>query len=57
MVLINSMSMYSAGFTAQTLGIKVPRAWAVSINAVISLVFGLLLMMVAPASSARSSPS
>ncbi|MER5463911.1 cytosine permease [Streptomyces sp. NPDC002668] len=47
MLLINSMSMYSAGFTAQTLGIKVPRAWAVSINAVISLVFGFLLMVVA----------
>lgn len=47
MVLINSMSMYSAGFTAQTLGIKVPRAWAVSVNAVISLVFGFLLMVVA----------
>ena len=26
MLLINSMSMYSAGFTAQTLGFKVPRA-------------------------------
>ncbi|MEU4495691.1 cytosine permease [Streptomyces sp. NPDC023998] len=47
MVLINSMSMYSAGFTAQTLGIRVPRAWAVSVNAVISLVLGFLLMMVA----------
>lgn len=47
MVLINSLSMYSAGFTAQTLGIKVPRAWAVSVNAVISLVFGFLLMAVA----------
>ncbi|MGW1894952.1 cytosine permease [Streptomyces sp. NPDC002004] len=47
MLLINSMSMYSAGFTAQTLGIKVPRAWAVSVNAVISLVFGYLLMNVA----------
>ncbi|MEU0405649.1 cytosine permease [Streptomyces sp. NPDC006197] len=47
MVLINSMSMYSAGFTAQTLGIKVPRAAAVSVNAVISLVFGFLLMVVA----------
>ncbi|MER7763614.1 cytosine permease [Streptomyces sp. NPDC097619] len=47
MLLINSMSMYSAGFTAQTLGIKVPRAWAVSVNAVISLVFGFLLMVVA----------
>ncbi|MER7950215.1 cytosine permease [Streptomyces sp. NPDC096079] len=47
MLLINSMSMYSAGFTAQTLGIKVPRAAAVSVNAVISLVFGFLLMVVA----------
>ncbi|NBE53834.1 cytosine permease [Streptomyces boluensis] len=47
MLLINSMSMYSAGFTAQTLGIKVPRAAAVSVNAVISLVFGVLLMVVA----------
>ncbi|MFE9255908.1 cytosine permease [Streptomyces sp. NPDC006879] len=47
MVLINSMSMYSAGFTAQTLGIRVPRAWAVSVNAVISLVGGFLLMVVA----------
>ncbi|MDQ0845353.1 cytosine permease [Streptomyces sp. V1I6] len=47
MLLINSMSMYSAGFTAQTLGVKVPRTWAVSVNAVISLVFGFLLMVVA----------
>ncbi|KOG44170.1 MULTISPECIES: cytosine permease [Streptomyces] len=47
MLLINSMSMYSAGFTAQTLGIKVPRAWAVSVNAIISLIFGFLLMVVA----------
>ncbi|MFD3438228.1 cytosine permease [Streptomyces sp. NPDC058685] len=47
MLLINSMSMYSAGFTAQTLGIRVPRAWAVSVNAVISLVLGFLLMVVA----------
>ncbi|MEU9253284.1 cytosine permease [Streptomyces sp. NPDC048270] len=47
MLLINSMSMYSAGFTAQTLGIKVPRTWAVSVNALISLVFGFLLMVVA----------
>ncbi|WP_327353164.1 cytosine permease [Streptomyces sp. NBC_01304] len=47
MVLINSMSMYSAGFTAQTLGIRVPRHWAVSVNAVISLAFGCLLMLVA----------
>ncbi|MEU2431230.1 cytosine permease [Streptomyces sp. NPDC007861] len=47
MLLINSMSMYSAGFTAQTLGINVPRAWAVSVNAVISLVLGFLLMVVA----------
>ncbi|MFD6226332.1 cytosine permease [Streptomyces sp. NPDC060232] len=47
MLLINSMSMYSAGFTAQTLGIKVQRAWAVSVNAAISLVFGFLLMVVA----------
>lgn len=47
MLLINSMSMYSAGFTAQTLGVKVPRAWAVSVNAVISLIFGFLLMIVA----------
>ncbi|MET8008514.1 cytosine permease [Streptomyces sp. NPDC005271] len=47
MLLINSLSMYSAGFTAQTLGVKVPRAWAVSVNAVISLVGGALLMLVA----------
>ncbi|MGD6754689.1 cytosine permease [Streptomyces sp. BH105] len=47
MLLINAMSMYSAGFTAQTLGFKVPRHWAVSINAVISLVFGAILMLVA----------
>ncbi|GAA1582050.1 cytosine permease [Streptomyces globosus] len=47
MLLINSMSMYSAGFTAQTLGINVPRAAAVSVNAAISLVFGFLLMVVA----------
>ncbi|MCX3058924.1 cytosine permease [Streptomyces beihaiensis] len=47
MLLINAMSMYSAGFTAQTLGFKVPRHWAVSINALISLVFGAILMLVA----------
>ncbi|MFI8848619.1 cytosine permease [Streptomyces sp. 891-h] len=47
MLLINSLSMYSAGFTAQTMGVKLPRAWAVSVNAVISLVGGLLLMLVA----------
>ncbi|MGK5627077.1 purine-cytosine permease family protein [Streptomyces sp. URMC 123] len=47
MLLINSLSMYSAGFTAQTLGINVPRAWAVSVNAAISLVGGALLMIVA----------
>ncbi|AGS72057.1 cytosine permease [Streptomyces collinus] len=47
MLLINSMSMYSAGFTAQTLGFRVPRHWAVSVNAVISLVFGGVLMLVA----------
>jgi purine-cytosine permease-like protein len=27
MVLINAMSMYSAGFTAQTLGFVFPRTW------------------------------
>lgn len=47
MVLINAMSMYSAGFTAQTLGFSVPRAWAVGVNAAISLLLGSLLMMVA----------
>ena len=45
MVLINSMSMYSAGFTAQTLGFKIPRTWAVRVNAAISLLLGVLLMM------------
>lgn len=47
MVLINSLSMYSAGFTAQTMGVRLPRASAVSINAIISLIGGLLLMLVA----------
>ncbi|WP_406092058.1 purine-cytosine permease family protein [Streptomyces sp. NBC_01013] len=47
MVLINAMSMYSAGFTAQTLGFAVPRAWAVGVNAAISLFLGALLMLVA----------
>ncbi|MFF3764877.1 purine-cytosine permease family protein [Streptomyces sp. NPDC001922] len=47
MLLINSLSMYSAGFTAQTMGVKLPRSLAVSVNAVISLVGGLLLMLVA----------
>jgi purine-cytosine permease-like protein len=47
MVLINSLSMYSAGFTAQTMGVKLPRTLAVSINAVISLVGGLFMMLVA----------
>ncbi|GAA2717669.1 cytosine permease [Streptomyces luteosporeus] len=47
MLLINSLSMYSAGFTAQTMGVKLPRAMAVSINAFISLAGGLLLMLVA----------
>ncbi|KUN82007.1 allantoin permease [Streptomyces bungoensis] len=47
MLLINAMSMYSAGFTAQTLGFRVPRHWAVSVNAVISLALGGVLMLVA----------
>lgn len=47
MVLINAMSMYSAGFTAQTLGFTVPRTWAVGVNAAISLFLGSLLMLVA----------
>ncbi|MEV2247793.1 cytosine permease [Streptomyces sp. NPDC049970] len=47
MVLINAMSMYSAGFTAQTLGFAVPRAWAVGVNAGISLFLGGVLMIVA----------
>ncbi|WP_149178909.1 cytosine permease [Streptomyces sp. TRM49041] len=46
MLLINALSMYSAGFTAQTLGVRLPRGWAVAVNAVISLVLGLLLMLV-----------
>ncbi|MEZ7006067.1 cytosine permease [Streptomyces sp. AD55] len=47
MLLINSMSMYSAGFTAQTLGFTVERHWAVSVNALISLVLGGVLMLAA----------
>ncbi|MEU9335305.1 cytosine permease [Streptomyces sp. NPDC048290] len=47
MVLINAMSMYSAGFTAQTLGFRVPRPWAVLLNAVISLALGSVLMLAA----------
>lgn len=47
MMLINSLSMYSAGFTAQTMGVKLPRAMAVSVNAIISLVGGLFMMLVA----------
>lgn len=47
MLLINAMSMRSAGFTAQMLGFEVPRHWAVPVNAVISLVFGGVLMLVA----------
>lgn len=46
-LLINSMSMYSAGFTAQTIGLRMPRHWAVSVNAVISLVLGGILMLAA----------
>ncbi|MFJ9682989.1 purine-cytosine permease family protein [Streptomyces sp. NPDC101194] len=45
MVLINAMSLYSGGFTAQTLGFGIPRAWAVGVNAGISLLLGALLMM------------
>ncbi|MFD8822728.1 purine-cytosine permease family protein [Streptomyces sp. NPDC059605] len=45
MVLINAMSLYSAGFTAQTLGFTVPRTWAVGLNAAISLFLGSLLMV------------
>ncbi|MFI2778998.1 purine-cytosine permease family protein [Streptomyces sp. ALB3] len=47
MMLINAMSMYSAGFVAQTLGFAVPRAWAVGVNAAISLLLGGALMLVA----------
>ncbi|WP_079171496.1 MULTISPECIES: purine-cytosine permease family protein [unclassified Streptomyces] len=46
-LLINALSMYSAGFTAQTLGFRLPRAWAVGLNAVISAVAGGVLMLVA----------
>ncbi|MEU2422573.1 cytosine permease [Streptomyces sp. NPDC007851] len=48
MLLINAMSMYSAGFTAQTLGFRVHRHWAVAVNAAISLVLGGVLMLAAP---------
>ncbi|WP_406441026.1 cytosine permease [Streptomyces sp. NBC_00631] len=44
---INAMSMYSAGFTAQTLGFRIHRHWAVSVNAVISLLLGGVLMLAA----------
>ncbi|MFJ9707968.1 cytosine permease [Streptomyces sp. NPDC101234] len=47
MLLINAMSMYSAGFTAQTLGFRIHRHWAVSVNAVISLALGGVLMLAA----------
>ncbi|MFD8720488.1 cytosine permease [Streptomyces sp. NPDC059629] len=47
MLLINAMSMYSAGFTAQTLGFRIHRHWAVAINAVISLALGGVLMLAA----------
>ncbi|MFE3943277.1 purine-cytosine permease family protein [Streptomyces sp. NPDC059118] len=47
MVLINAMSMYSAGFTAQTLGFTVSRVWAVGMNAAISLLLGASLMLTA----------
>ncbi|MFF8387462.1 purine-cytosine permease family protein [Streptomyces kanasensis] len=47
MLLINAMSMYSAGFMAQTLGVGLPRGWAVGANAVISLVLGLWLLVAA----------
>ncbi|MFE2849526.1 purine-cytosine permease family protein [Streptomyces lavendulae] len=46
MLLINSMSMYSAGFTAQTLGVRLPRVGAVSLNAAVSLTLGTLVMAV-----------
>lgn len=47
MALINAMSLYSGGFTAQTLGLAVPRVWAVGINAAISLFLSSLLMLTA----------
>ncbi|MCX4393603.1 cytosine permease [Streptomyces sp. NBC_01767] len=47
MVLINAMSLYSAGFTAQTLGFMIPRTWAVGVNAAISLLLGATLMLTA----------
>ncbi|MFD7496818.1 purine-cytosine permease family protein [Streptomyces sp. NPDC059832] len=47
MVLINAMSLYSAGFTAQTLGFPIPRTWAVGVNAAISLFLGASLMLAA----------
>lgn len=47
MLLINAMSMYSAGFTAQALGFRIPRHWAVAVNAVISLVLAGVLMLAA----------
>lgn len=45
MLLINAMSMHSAAFTAQTLGIKVSRHRAIAVNAVIPLVLGGVLMV------------
>ncbi|MFF7332545.1 cytosine permease [Streptomyces sp. NPDC008150] len=48
-LLINALSMYSAGFTAQTLGFRVSRLSAVLVNAVISLVLGTVLMLTARA--------
>lgn len=47
MVMINAMSMYSAGFTAQTLGFPVSRGWAVGVNALISVLLGGWLLVVA----------
>lgn len=47
MVLINAMSLYSAGFTAQTLGFMIPRTWAVGMNAAISLFLSATLVITA----------
>ncbi|MCF3963202.1 purine-cytosine permease family protein [Streptomyces fuscigenes] len=47
MVLINSLSMYSAAFMAQAVGIRVSRTRAVALNAIASVVLGAALMLLA----------
>ncbi|GAB6902209.1 purine-cytosine permease family protein [Kineosporia succinea] len=47
LLLSNHLSVYSASLTTLTLGLRVPRVWAVIVDVVVTLVGSLLFMLVA----------